>query len=124
MTSKQALHHAINYIEFLVTDMEKAKKFFSSAFGWQFNEYGPEYAGIKQFDGEGECGGLCLADKVVPGGPLVILFSNNLEQSYESVKLAGGTITTETFSFPGGRRFHFADPSGNILAVWSDTIPS
>ncbi len=60
--------------------------------------------------------GICLADHVVPGGPLVILYSNDLERSCEAVKLAGGTITTETFSFPGGRRFHFRDPSGNVLA--------
>lgn len=113
-------NHCISYIEFSVINMEQAKKFYGAAFGWQFNDYGPEYAGIKNVDGDGECGGLCLAESVAVGGPLVILYSDNLERSYDEVKLAGGKITTETFSFPGGRRFHFCDPSGNILAVWSD----
>jgi predicted enzyme related to lactoylglutathione lyase len=33
------------------------------------------------------------------------------------VTAAGGTITVPIFSYPGGRRFHFADPAGNELAV-------
>ena len=120
MASQPPIHHGINYIEFTVADMQKAKDFYGAAFGWQFTDYGPEYAGIRSLDGEGECGGICVAEKVVPGGPLVILYSDNLEQSLESVMAAGGKITTPTFSFPGGRRFHFSDPSGNVLAVWSD----
>ncbi len=120
MTSTTKFNHSINYIEFSASNIQEAKDFYSSAFGWQFNDYGPGYVGIKNMSGDGECGGICLADHVVPGGPLVILYSNDLERSCEAVKLAGGTITTETFSFPGGRRFHFRDPSGNVLAVWSD----
>ena len=64
-------------------------------------------------------GGLCPAESVHTGGPLVILFSSDLEATHAAVKAAGGAITTETFSFPGGRRFHFADPAGNELAVWT-----
>ena len=110
-------HHGIDYIEFTVTDLAKAKSFYSAAFGWKFNDYGPEYAGIQK--GDGEAGGLCVGEKVVTGGPLVILYSNNLEQSLTAVTRAGGVISKPIFEFPGGRRFHFKDPSDNELAVWS-----
>lgn len=120
MADNQPVHHEINYIEFAVTDMAKAQQFYATAFGWRFNEYAPEYAGIQKHAG-GEIGGLRLADAVTTGGPLVILYSNNLEQSLAAVRDAGGAITQEPFAFPGGRRFHFTDPSGNELAVWSDT---
>ena len=110
-------HHAIDYIEIAVTDVAAAKSFYSSAFGWTFNDYGPEYAGI-QGDGK-EVGGLRRADEVRAGGPLVILYSDDLEASVDSVSNAGGTIIEPITPFPGGRRFHFADPAGNELAVWS-----
>ena len=119
MAAKQShVHHSIDYIEFAVTDMEKAKKFYSSAFGWKFTDYGPEYAGIQKENGE--AGGFRLDTKVLAGGPLVILFSQKLDESFKKVKDAGGKITKEPFTFPGGRRFQFLDPSGNELAVWSD----
>lgn len=112
-------HHTIDYIEFSVTDIAEAKRFYGAAFGWEFNDYGPEYAGIKK-DAGGEVGGMRLAENVQTGGPLVILFSDDLEASLQAVRDAGGEIVTEPFEFPGGRRFHFTDPSGNELAVWSD----
>jgi uncharacterized protein len=111
-------HHAIDYIEFTVTDVAKAKKFYGAAFGWRFNDHGPEYAGIQ---GEGrEVGGFRQDATVQPGGPLVVLYSRSLDATLAKVREAGGRIVKEPFSFPGGRRFHFADPSGNELAVWSD----
>jgi predicted enzyme related to lactoylglutathione lyase len=110
-------HHAIDYIEIAVTDVDAAKAFYGSAFGWSFNDYGPEYAGI-QGDGK-EVGGLRRADEVRAGGPLVILYSDDLEASVDSVTNAGGTITDPITPFPGGRRFQFADSAGNELAVWS-----
>ena len=112
------VHHGINYIEFSVTNMVETKRFYESAFQWQFNDYGPDYAGIRK--NGGEAGGLRLTDEVTSGGPLVILYSNDLEKSLAKVREAGGEITKEPFSFPGGRRFQFHDPSGNELAVWSD----
>jgi predicted enzyme related to lactoylglutathione lyase len=112
-------HHAIDYIEFTVRDLDEAKRFYADAFGWAFNDYGPEYAGIQAPGGEGEVGGLRPSDEVRQGGPLVILYSTDLEASVEAVRTAGGTIVKQPFSFPGGRRFHFHDPSGNELAVWS-----
>jgi predicted enzyme related to lactoylglutathione lyase len=118
MTEKGHIHHAIDYIEFSVTDMTQSKRFYEAAFGWKFNDYGPTYAGIQKQGGE--AGGLRLDSKVSPGGPLVILYSNDLEMTNAKVRQAGGRITKEPFDFPGGRRFHFADPSGNELAVWSE----
>lgn len=111
-------HHAIDYIELSVTNMDAAKAFYSAAFDWSFNDYGTGYQGIRQ--GDGESGGLCLVDEVTTGGPLVILYSSELEASRDRVAGAGGTIEKDIFSFPGGRRFEFLDPSGNRLAVWSD----
>ncbi len=111
------IHHAIDYIEFTVTDLPAAKRFYADAFGWSFIDYGPDYAGIQGADRE--VGGLHRADTVSTGGPLVILYSQDLEQSLAAVRSAGGRILLEPFAFPGGRRFHFADPSGNQLAVWS-----
>ncbi len=112
-------HHSIDYVEFSVTDMARSQKFYSEAFGWKFTDYAPVYAGIQK-DGGGECGGFSVVDKVTNGGPLIVLYSKTLEESYEAVKKAGGKITKETFDFPGGRRFEFADPDGTLLAVWSE----
>lgn len=110
-------HHAIDYIELTVTDIAEAKRFYAAAFGWRFNDYGPGYAGIQ---GTGrEVGGLRKDEAVRPGGPLVILYSRDLDATLAAVRTAGGTIVQEPYDFPGGRRFHFADPSGNELAVWA-----
>jgi len=114
----QHLHHGIDYIEVSVTDMAEARRFYEAAFGWKFNDYGPEYSGIQKPGGE--AGGLRLAAEVSGGGPLVILYSADLDASVQSVRDAGGQVVTEPFEFPGGRRFHFTDPSGNELAVWSE----
>ena len=119
MEDDSHIHHEINYIEIAVADMAEAKRFYGAAFDWEFNDYGPGYAGIRKRRG-GEAGGLRLQPEVATGGPLVILYSNDLETTLASVRDAGGTITEEPFRFPGGRRFQFRDPSGNELAVWSD----
>ena len=118
MPQATQVHHQIDYIEIPVADMAESKRFYGEAFGWQFNDYGTDYAGIRKEGGE--AGGLRLEPDVVPGGPLVILYSENLEQSLASVRQAGGRITRDPFVFPGGRRFQFQDPSGHELAVWSD----
>lgn len=119
MADNEHRHHEIDYIEFEVTDMARSKRFYEAAFDWQFNDYGPGYAGIQKQQG-GEAGGLRVESEVSAGGPLVILYSNDLETTLAQVREAGGQITKETYEFPGGRRFHFKDPSGNELAVWSD----
>ncbi|MCP3956321.1 MAG: VOC family protein [bacterium] len=111
-------HHTIDYIEFTVLDLAQAKRFYGTAFGWTFQDYGPTYAGIQR-PGGGEVGGLSVGPKVERGGPLVVLYSTDLEASLEAVRDAGGRLVKEIFAFPGGRRFHFLDPSGNELAVAS-----
>jgi predicted enzyme related to lactoylglutathione lyase len=111
------IHHTIDYIEFVVRDLAAAKHFYAQAFGWRFTDYGPGYAGIHGVDGE--VGGLRQSNEVVRGGPLVVLYSTDLGTSLDAVRSAGGSIVQEPFEFPGGRRFHFLDPSGNELAVWS-----
>lgn len=116
-TTSAHQHHGIDYIEITVTDMAQAKHFYTAAFGWSFNDYGPAYAGIKRPGGE--TGGLRQESTVVTGGPLVILFSNDLDASLQQAKDAGATIVKEPYTFPGGRRFEFKDPSGNHLAVWA-----
>jgi predicted enzyme related to lactoylglutathione lyase len=119
MAANDHIHHEINYIEFEIADMAQSKRFYESAFDWKFNDYGPDYAGIQKGQG-GEAGGLRLKSEAATAGPLVILYSNDLETTIARVREAGGRITQEPFDFPGGRRFHFNDPSGNALAVWSD----
>jgi uncharacterized protein len=116
-------HHAIDYVELTVTDLEQAKRFYSEAFGWRFNDYGPEYAGIQSPQGASapEVGGLSKGQEVRWGGPLVLLYSTDLDRSVEAVKHAGGQAVNGPYAFPGGRRFHFTDPSGNELGVWAET---
>ncbi|PRB13487.1 VOC family protein [Microbacterium sp. MYb62] len=115
------LHHSLDYVELVVTDLDAAKRFFAAAFGWAFNDYGPGYAGIVSPRGDGsEVGGLMLADEPRPvGGPLVLLYSDDLDATMSGIEVAGGTILQPPYEFPGGRRLHFADPSGNELGVWS-----
>jgi predicted enzyme related to lactoylglutathione lyase len=115
-------HHAIDYVELTVTDLEQAKRFYSEAFGWRFNDYGPEYAGIQSPQGGSapEVGGLTTGQEVRAGGPFVLLYSTDLNRSVEAVKNAGGQVVNGPYEFPGGRRFHFTDPSGNELGVWAE----
>ncbi len=120
-TTPAPRHHGIDYIELQSTDLSASKTFYQQAFGWLFVDYGPEYAGFKCHEGESqERGGLALANSVTTGGPLVVLYSQELESSQSAVRAAGGTVVKEIFSFPGGRRFEFMDPSGNRLAVWTE----
>ncbi len=108
----------IDYIEFPTTDMEGVKKFYTTVFGWKFTDWGPDYASF--FDGRLN-GGFRLAEKASEGDLLVIIYTTDLAGIENSVKAEGGVIVKETFSFPGGRRFHFSDPVGNVLAVWTDS---
>lgn len=112
-------HHTIDYIEINVDDLGAARTFYERAFGWTFTDYGPNYAGIKTPDGEGEVGGLNASGSPGPGGLLLLLYSEALDASVSAVEDAGGRIVRGPYEFPGGRRFHFADPSANELGVWS-----
>lgn len=109
-------HHAIDYVELAAPDLDAARAFYTAAFGWEFNDYGAEYAGIRGQDPGGpEAGGLAVDG---PASPLVILYSDDLDATVEAVATAGGTILAGPYDFPGGRRFHFTDPAGNELAAW------
>ena len=114
-------HHSINYVELTVNDLSEAKSFYTNAFGWAFKDYGPTYVGILAPNGFDEAGGLLLADEARPvGGPFVILYSANLDASADAIRAAGGRVTQGPYGFPGGRRLHFTDPTGNELGVWSE----
>lgn len=110
----------INYIEMPARDIAATKEFFSKTFDWSFIDYGPDYTAIEN---AGIDGGFFKSDKnanTENGSVLVVLFSKELEQTLAKVKSSGGIIIRDIFSFPGGRRFHFADPSGNEFAVWAE----
>ena len=114
-------HDKLNYVELPARDLTATKAFFSAAFGWTFTDYGPDYTAFAR---EGLDGGFFrapLASTTQNGGALLIFYSKQLELSEARVRQAGGIITKSIFSFPGGRRFHFTEPSGNEFAVWSDT---
>ena len=113
-------HHAIDYVELAAPYLAAATRFWSEAFGWEFNDYGPDYAGIRAPGGDGEVGGLNTERAAGSGLPLVILYSDDLDASVDAVRAAGGTVTEGPYDFPGGRRFHFTDPGGNELAVWTE----
>ena len=113
-------HEKINYVEFPAKDMEKTKSFFTTVFGWDFVDYGPDYMA---FSDEGIDGGFFKSDLNVSsenGSALIVFYSNNLEQTQSKIENAGGTIIKPIFSFPDGCRFHFTDTNGNEYAVWSD----
>ena len=107
----------IDYIEFPATDIEKTKLFYTTVFGWKFEDYGPDYTSFH--DGRIN-GGFRKEKKVKPSGALIVLYASDLEALQRRIVLADGKITKPTFEFPGGRRFHFSDPNGNELAVWSN----
>ncbi len=114
-------HHRIDYIELAATDVARAKQFYADAFGWGFNDYGPDYAGIQgRGPDDAEVGGLNAAAAPGRGGALVLLFSADLDATVTAVTAAGGEVVEGPYEFPGGRRFHFVDPSGNELGVWSE----
>jgi predicted enzyme related to lactoylglutathione lyase len=109
----------INYIELKAKDLEQVKAFYTTAFGWEFTDYGPTYTA---FENSGLQGGFekVAQDAEIVSGALVVIYHLDLEKIKKKVTKAGGKITKDIFSFPGGHRFHFTDPSGNELAIWSD----
>lgn len=119
-TTNQKKHEKLNYVEFAAKNLKATSDFFQKAFAWQFTWYGDDYV---SFSNEGLDGGFYSSDlktREDQGGALFIFYSNDLESTMQKVENAGGNITKPIFSFPGGRRFHFHEPSGNELAVWSD----
>jgi len=107
----------INYIELKSTDLKETKAFYEEAFGWKFTDYGPTYTAFTE---SGVEGGFERTDKPIANGALIVLHHENLEGIKEKVMKLGAKISVEIFSFPGGRRFQFLDPSGNELAIWTE----
>lgn len=107
----------INYVEFKAKDLEKIKKFYTASFNWTFTDYGPTYIAFSE---SGLQGGFEKTDNEIVNGVLVVLYHKNLDLIKNRIIESNGKISKDIFSFPGGRRFHFIDPAGNELAVWSD----
>lgn len=114
-------HGKIDYVEFPSSDLDATRAFFSKAFGWSFQDYGPTYTAFSDAGLDGGFFASELKASTANGSALIVFYSSDLEAMRAKVVEAGGSIVREIFSFPGGRRFHFTEPSGNEFAVWSDT---
>ena len=107
----------INYVEFKAHDLEKIKNFYTAVFDWTFTDYGPTYIAFSE---SGVAGGFEKTENKIVNGALIVLYHKNLDYIKDRIIKASGKITKDIFPFPGGHRFHFVDPPGNELAVWSD----
>jgi len=116
MTPKKLKHEQIQYIEFISKDIDKAKKFYAECFGWKFTDYGENYTA---FEGDYVDGGFATGEPS-NGSLLIVLYSENIEDSKNKIINAGGTIVKDIFGFPGGKRFQFIDLDGYELAVWTE----
>lgn len=115
-------HEKINYVEFPAKDLEATKEFFYRVFNWEFVDYGPEYSA---FSDQGLDGGFyvsALSGTTRTGSALIVFYSSNLQETRGKIIAAGGEIVRPIYSFPGGSRFHFVEPSGNEFAVWSEKV--
>jgi len=113
-------NNQLDLVEFSASSPEelaRAKTFFTNVFGWQFKDYGDGYSDTPD---SGLTSGINATGEGQAKMPLPVLYVEDLEATKEKIAQAGGTIVHDTYSFPGGRRFHFTDPLGNELAVWSE----
>jgi predicted enzyme related to lactoylglutathione lyase len=118
------VHETINYIEFPSRDLKATQAFFEKCFAWKFTDYGPEYTAFSDSHIDGGFFRADLAAVTSKGSALVVFYSEDLPGTLSKVQESGGRITKPIFSFPGGWRFHFTEPSGNEFGVWSDVDPS
>ena len=116
--SQTKAENQIDYVELPVSDIARTQQFYSSVFGWKFEDCGPGYTSF--FDGH-LAGGFTTERPAPAQGLLLVLYARDLKTMQGRIRAADGSIVKETFSFPGGCRFHFTDPNGNELAVWSDS---
>ena len=113
----------IDYIEFQANDLAATKQFLEQLLGWNFTDYGPDYT---TFTESGVAGGFARGERhstLETGGALVVIYHPRLEETRQRILDLGGKITHDIFSFPGGRRLHFTEPSGNECAIWSEELP-
>ena len=109
----------IDYVELpSATAHELTRAFYAKAFGWDFTDYGPDYSATTTGDVDV---GLNGQPEEALSAPLPVIRVQDLDGAFDAVVKAGATIARPIFSFPGGRRFHFIDPAGSELAVWSET---
>lgn len=109
----------VDYVEIPVTDLDKTRAFFEALYGWEFQEWGPDYYSFN--DGRLD-GGFRRSDEPAPSsGVLLVFFTHDIDRDYERVKELGATISQEIFEFPGGRRFHFVEPAGTEFAMWTSS---
>jgi predicted enzyme related to lactoylglutathione lyase len=109
----------IDYIEIPVTDLDRAREFLSQLFGWEFQEWGPDYYSFN--DGRLD-GGLRRSEEPAPAsGVLLVFYTQDIDRDYDRVKELGATISQDVFEFPGGKRFHFVDPVGTEFAMWTSS---
>ncbi len=115
-------HEKLNYVEFAARDLAATRTFFTAVFGWEFEEFGPDYCAFSE---QGLDGGFYrseLNSSTQNGSALLVFYSDDLESTRAKIEAAGGRIEKPIFDFPGGRRFHFSEPSGNEFAVWSALV--
>ena len=120
MSQPASKPNTIDYIELRAASAEQLKltrDFHSSVFGWTYQMWGDEYCDTRS---SGVSSGINGSKEEGSTAPLPVIYSDDLAAAEKRVRDAGGEVTREVFSFPGGRRFHFRDPAGNELAVWSD----
>ncbi len=117
-------HHKINYVELPAHDLTATKEFFEKTFHWRFEDYGPDYCAFHDAGLDGGFYRANLKSDPLHGGALVVLYSDTLEETLAQVQANGGYIVQAIFDFPGGRRFHFTEPSGNEFAVWGEAAES
>ena len=106
----------LNYVELPVRDIEASRRFFETVLGWELTAFAPTYAGTV---GQGTDIGLQGDPAEVSAAPLPVIEVDDLDAMLVAVQAAGGVVTRPIFSFPGGRRFHFREPSGSELAIWA-----
>ena len=113
-------HEKLDYVEYPAANLEATRRFFNAVFGWTFEEFGPDYCAFAR---QGLDGGFYRSELYASthsGSALLVFYSEDLEATQAKIEKAGGRIEKPVFEFPGGRRFHFCEPSGNEFAVWSD----
>lgn len=115
---------SLNYVELPAAALQDMKAFYTAVFGWTWIDYGPTYAASHA--GEIEIGLNAEARPAPVGepgaenaiGPLLLFSTDHLDAFEITVREAGGAIVSGPYSYPGGRRFHFRDPGGNVLGVY------
>jgi predicted enzyme related to lactoylglutathione lyase len=117
----------IDYIELPARRLSETKEFYSAVFGWDWIDYGPTYAATEGNSPEVALNGLATTGRLQPlgsensFGPFVLFSTDDLEALRARILDAGGAMVSEPYAFPGGRRLHFQDPSGNVLGAYQET---